>query len=306
MIYSKLNYLKVKKKYLNFIKKQEVRGEPFYDKIDQLEKFYLPICRSIYKKTKKIKKNKAVIVGLSGGQGSGKTTIAQILNLILSNYFKLNSTSFSIDDYYKTLEERERMAKIHGRLFLTRGVPGTHDVKMLLKDIKRLRNNDYKTIKIPRFDKSKDDRLPYKYWKKIKSKQQVIIFEGWCVGAKPQSTKRLLKPINELEKKYDSNLRWRKKVNNELKKNYRKVFKNLDALIYLKVPSFNYVLKWRLLQEKKLRFKSKGKKLMNKNQIKNFIMYYERITKNMITDLEKAEIKINLDIKHRLKSIKFN
>ena len=45
---------------------------------------------------------------------------------------------------------------------------------------------------------------------------------------------------------------------------------------------------------------------MNKNQIKNFIMYYERITKNMITDLEKAEIKINLDIKHRLKSIKFN
>ena len=32
-------------------------------------------------------------------------------------------------------------------------------------------------------------------------------------------------------------------------------------MIFLKIPSFEYVYKWRLLQEKKLKFTSKGKKL---------------------------------------------
>ena len=54
-------------------------------------------------------------------------------------------------------------------------------------------------------------------------------------------------------------------------------------------------------------FSTKGKKVMNKSQIKNFIMFYERITKNMIKDLSnKANIVINIDKKHRLKNIKFN
>ena len=46
---------------------------------------------------------------------------------------------------------------------------------------------------------------------------------------------------------------------------------------------------------------------MSKNQIKNFIMYYERITRQMLIDLKTgADVVINLDKKHRLKSIKFN
>ena len=100
---------------------------------------------------------------------------------------------------------------------------------------------------------------------------------------------------------------WREKVNLELKDKYQKIFSLIDKLIFLKVPSFKYVFKWRLLQEKKLRATSKGKKTMDYQQVKNFIMYYERLTKHMLKILpKKADTIINIDKKHRLKSIKFN
>ena len=39
---------------------------------------------------------------------------------------------------------------------------------------------------IPKFDKSIDDRSNKKFWHKIKKKPDVLILEGWCVGAKPE------------------------------------------------------------------------------------------------------------------------
>ena len=78
-------------------------------------------------------------------------------------------------------------------------------------------------------------------------------------------------------------------------------------MIFLKIPSFEYVYKWRLLQEKKLRITSKGKKTMSNKQVKNFIMYYERLTKHMLINLGKESYcVINIDKKHRLNSIRFN
>ena len=78
-------------------------------------------------------------------------------------------------------------------------------------------------------------------------------------------------------------------------------------MIFLKIPSFEYVYKWRSLQEKKLRVTSKGKKTMSNKQVKNFIMFYERITRHMLKNFsKKANIIINLDKSHRLKSLKFN
>jgi D-glycerate 3-kinase len=114
-------------------------------------------------------------------------------------------------------------------------------------------------------------------------------------------------PVNELEKYNDKKKIWRNKVNQELKENYKKIFRLIDKIIFLKVPSFKYVFKWRLLQEKKLRIISKGKKTMSNNQIKKFIMFYERLTKHMLkTSIYKFDSVIEIDTKHRLKSIKFN
>ena len=160
---------------------------------------------------------------------------------------------------------------------------------------------------IPKFDKSIDDRGSKNKWIKVNKKPNVVIFEGWCVGVTPQKKKDLIVPINKLEKEKDKKKVWRNYVNEELKTNYKKIFNLIDKLIFLKVPSFKYVFKWRLLQEKKLRITSKGKKTMSDEEVKNFIMFYERLTKHMLNNLyRKTDTVINIDTKHRLKSIKFN
>tara|TARA_A100001015_G_C14748040_1_gene616383 strand:+ start:180 stop:509 length:330 start_codon:yes stop_codon:yes gene_type:complete len=97
---------------------------------------------------------------------------------------------------------------------------------------------------------------------------------------------------------------WRKRVNNELRHEYKKIFKQINKTIFLKVPSFKHVYKWRLLQEKKLAISSKGKKIMNKIQVKEFIMFYERLTRHMLKNFDKkADIIIKIDENHKLKSI---
>ncbi len=298
-------FQKVKKKYMKFLSSQEVMSEPFRDKLGQLNKFYFPVSKMIQEEY--LKKKKTKIIGLTGGQGTGKSTISNILKIILKEAYGLETVIFSIDDFYKTAKERKKMSKKVSSLFLTRGVPGTHDTKMLYRCIKNFKNNNFKKIIIPKFDKSIDDRFSKSKWLKVKKKPDIVIFEGWCVGATPQKKKDLINPINKLEKQKDDKKIWRQRVNLELKKNYKKIFKLIDKLIFLKVPSFRYVFKWRLLQEKKLRITSKGNKTMTDKEISNFIMYYERLTKHMLKILpDIADTIISIDEKHRLKSIKFN
>ena len=299
------NYQKVKVRYLDFLKSQEVLSEPFRDKIGQFDNYYLPLGEKIAKLFFKDKKTK--IIGLAGGQGSGKSTISNILKIILKSGFNLKTVIFSIDDFYKTLKERKKMSKKVSPLFFTRGVPGTHDTRLLLNCIKNLKKANFEKLLIPKFDKSIDDRLPKTKWQKIHIKPDVVIFEGWCVGVTPQKKRDLIEPINDLERIKDFRSIWRNRVNEELKKRYKRIFKLIDATIFLKVPSFKHVFKWRLLQEKKLKITSKGKKIMNTKQVKEFIMFYERITKHMLKSIpQKAKCIIKIDQKHRLKSIKFN
>ena len=299
------NYQKVKKKYLKFLSSQEVMSEPFRDKIGQFNRFYLPISKMI--NDEYLKKKQTRIIGLTGGQGTGKSTISNILKIILKETYNLETVIFSIDDFYKTLQERKNMSDKISDLFLTRGVPGTHDTKMLYRCLKNLKTKKFKKMRIPKFDKSIDDRLKQNKWIKVKRKPNIVIFEGWCVGVVSQKKKDLIIPVNKLEKQKDRKKIWRRQVNLELKKNYKKIFDLIDKLIFLKVPGFKFVFRWRLLQEKKLRITSKGNKTMSDKEIKNFIMYYERLTKHMLKTLpETADTVISIDKKHRLKSIKFN
>ena len=203
------NYQKVKKKYFKFLSSQEVMSEPFRDKLGQLNRFYLPISEMI--KDDFIKKKKTKVIGLTGGQGTGKSTISNILKIILKEAYNLETVIFSIDDFYKTLRERKKMSKNIINLFLTRGVPGTHDTQMLYKSIKNLKNNKFKKMTIPKFDKSIDDRLQKNKWLKIKKKPNIIIFEGWCVGATAQKNKDLNFPVNKLEKYKDDKMETKSK-----------------------------------------------------------------------------------------------
>ncbi len=300
-----INYSNVKLKYLNFLKSQELPNEPFRDKMGQLKNFYIPMSLKIFEKF--FNSQKTIVVGLSGGQGSGKSTISKIFKIILKEKFNLETVIFSIDDFYKTIKERKKMSVTISKLFLTRGVPGTHDTKKLFNTLNQLKKKEFKKMLIPKFDKSSDERCPKSKWKKVNKKPNIIIFEGWCVGAKAQSKSSLIKPLNELERSNDKNLIWRNYVNRELKGKYNKIFNLIDLMIFLKVPSFEHVYKWRLLQEKKLKKDFKGKKIMDHKQIKKFIMFYERITRNMLKTLNlNANIVVKIDKKHKLKSLKFN
>ena len=295
----------VKEDYFKFLNKEKILGKSKAEKIKNLKKIYIPISFWIENKCKK--KGKTLFLGLSGGQGSGKTTVVEILKIILKKYFKRKTHVSSIDDFYKTLEERNKISSTIHPLFKTRGVPGTHDTNLIKKFFYFIKKKKFKKFKLPKFDKSIDDRLKKKYCFNIKEKPEVVILEGWCVGAKPQSNSLLKIPINILEKYEDKDLMWRKHVNQKLKKEYKKLFAMIDYFIFMKIPYFNMVFKWRLLQEKKLKKKSySNKEIMSYNKIKRFIMFYERITLQMMKDSNKsASVVMLLKKSHAIKKVLF-
>ena len=104
-----------------------------------------------------------------------------------------------------------------------------------------------------------------------------------------------------------SHLYWRKKVNNHLKGQYKKLFNKIDKLVYLKAPNFQHIFEWRWLQEQKMKLTTKSKKTMSKTQVKEFIMFYERLTKHMIKNHSKiSDLTIFLDKNHRSKKMLIN
>ena len=296
-------FIKLKKSYLKFLSKEKIYNKPMKTHVKNLKEIYIPIAFWINKKY--LKKEKTLLVGLSASQGSGKTTVAKILKIILKHIFKRNVFILSIDDFYKTSADRKKMAKQKHPLFKTRGVPGTHDTNLIKLFFQSLQRKKFKKIKIPKFDKSIDDRLKKNKWYTIAKKPEIVIFEGWCVGAKPETNFSLKKPINDLEKYEDKKLVWRKFVNQKLKNEYKNIFSMLDHCIFMKVPNFKIVLKWRQSQEIKLRNENRTrKKIMTYEELKRFIMFYQRITLQMVKDLTKsATIVMILKNNHQVKKI---
>ena len=298
-------YKKVKKDCFKFIKSQETPKEKFKNNERMVKSFLIPISFWIAGKTNK----KPYIVGLAGGQGTGKTTISSIITIILRKYFKLNVFKISIDDFYKTRKERFFLSKKVHPALMTRGVPGTHDTKIMLKFFKKAKSKNFRSLKLPKFNKAIDDRFKKKSWYSINKRPDVIIFEGWCVGARAEKNSTLKKTVNSLEKKDDIKLIWRKFVNQQLKLKYKKLYAQLDCLLFLKANNFSLLQQWRLKQEKKLWLKNKGSKnnkIMNKKDVINFMQTYQRVTQNMLKYAPKySSIILNLNRNHQIKSIKY-
>jgi len=299
-------FIKVKKDCFKFITSQETKRDKFKNKDKMIKSFLIPVSFWI---SKRIDKKKPLMIGLAGGQGSGKTTISSILTLILQKYFKLKVFKVSIDDFYKTRKDRKLLSKNKHPLLMTRGVPGTHDVDLMLKFFRNVKSKSFKNLTVPKFNKAIDDRCKKSLWHKLKSKPDVIIFEGWCVGAKAQTNKQLKKPINSLEKVHDKGIKWRSHVNNQLKKKYKTLFKQLDGLLYLKAKNFNSLREWRIKQERKLWVQTKNKrnlKIMSSGDIINFMQTYQRITQQMFKDaIKNSSIIMNLHSNHQIQNIKF-
>ena len=239
--------------------------------------------------------SKKVLIG--GSQGIGKSSLIIIIKKTLEKFFNKNVLALSLDNYYLSKDERKSISNKEHELLITRGVPGTHNIKKLVNDIKRFEKNIY-PINIPLFDKLIDNRL--NKYQKIYKKCNMLILEGWCCGCKDINKNYLFKNINSLEKKFDTKYLWRKFYNNKLKKEYKLLFNLFDETIFLKAPSFKYVLRWRIKQEKNNSSNLSNSKKMSNQEIELFIQHYEKITKWMLKNYSKFAnivLKINKDQK---------
>jgi D-glycerate 3-kinase len=236
-----------------------------------------------------------LVVGICGAQGSGKSTLAREITRELSGD-GLAVATLSLDDLYRTRAERKALGRDVHPLLETRGVPGTHDVSLglsLLADI-----DAGKEVLLPRFDKSADDRLPADRWEPVPQPLDLLILEGWCVGARPQEKRSLVEPINALEREQDRDATWRFHVNRALADDYRQLFARIDYLILLAAPDWDVVLGWRLQQEHELRQEAsaRGSALMDDAQVARFVQHYERLTRHILDEMPgRADLTIALD-----------
>src|SRR4051794_30910978 len=221
---------------------------------------------------------RAVLVGLCGSQASGKSTTAGRLAERLGRE-GARTIVFSIDDFYLTLRERRALAaKVHP-LLATRGVPGTHDVTLMAGTIEALLHARPDSITaLPRFDKASDDRVPRDSWPDFEGRPDVVILEGWCVGARPQAEAALIEPVNALEALEDADGRWRGYAN-ACVGDYAAFFADLDLRLMLRAPSFACVHGWRAEQEAGLKRDSRSARpAMSDAELARFIAHYERLT----------------------------
>ena len=126
-------------------------------------------------------------------------------------------------------EKRNALSnKIHP-LLITRGVPGTHDIKKLITQIKQFDKSKY-PIYVPVFDKLIDDTIAKTRKETVKA--DILILEGWCCASSHVKNKFLFKNLNNLERKKNSKGIWRKYYNKKLKSEYRDLFKMFDYTIF--------------------------------------------------------------------------
>ncbi|MDH3355586.1 MAG: kinase [Chromatiales bacterium] len=244
--------------------------------------------------------------GINGAQGSGKSTLCKILSLLLSELFNKRVATLSIDDLYFTRNERLHLSQDVHPLLITRGVPGTHDIKLGLEIFQQLRQTAGE-IKLPRFDKSIDDQVDRSAWPAVTLPIDIVLFEGWCVATKAESDEKLDSPVNALEQNEDSDGRWRKFVNQQLNQIYPPLFEQLNTLIMLEVPTFNKVIQWRSKQEDKLRDQpdSQNKKhIMNDVELSRFIAHYERLTRANLAEMtQRADLRLQLNEEQKISAI---
>ena len=248
--------------------------------------WFLPLADAIAQRHRL--NGRPLLIGINGCQGSGKSTLAALLATLLPSVFALRTAVVSIDDFYFTRAERQQLAEHVHPLLATRGVPGTHDMGLMQQILIELRAGDSE-VKIPRFDKSQDDRADVAHWQTFMAPVDVVIVEGWCIGVASQTEEALVVPVNLLEAEDDVAGCWRRYVNDTLAREYRPVFDQLDLLLMLRAPSFDCVHQWRVEQERRLAqrlgVKIGDHRLMSAADIMQFIQHYQRLTEHALVTL---------------------
>ncbi|MBD2435708.1 glycerate kinase [Nostoc sp. FACHB-110] len=212
--------------------------------------------------------NCPLIQGILGVQGTGKTTMCQILSLILQQ-LGYRTLSWSLDDLYKTYSDRLALSQQDPRL-IWRGPPGTHDVDLGLNVLNQIRQGNT-AVRVPRFDKSLHAGAGDRTHPEIVTNVDIVLFEGWFVGVRPIDPSLFAQApppiVTELDKAFA------REMNRQLS-SYLPLWERLDSLILLYPRDYRSSLEWRLQAEQ--RMIATGKPGMSNAQIEDFVNYFWR------------------------------
>lgn len=273
------------------------------DYADTVANVWAPLAACLAARAAAVKR--PLLIGINGAQGTGKTTACRFLEALLRDDHGLTVATLSLDDFYLTRAERTALAARRHPLFATRGPPGTHDLGLANRVITGLLTGSG-TLALPRFDKAIDDRAPPGTWSRVNAPIDILLFEGWCIGATPQHKSLLRTPVNALEAIEDPDAVWVRHVNAALATGYARLFARLDLLVALTVPDIAVVRGWRQLQEDKLRTRKGPQAGMDAAALDRFLAHYERLTRHMIETIPGvADITIPVDRDHKLGAIRF-
>lgn len=221
------------------------------------------------------------VYGLSGLQGTGKSTLAaQLAGAARARGLRV--ATLSLDDVYLDRPQREALAREVHPLLATRGPPGTHDLPLALATLDALR--DGRAVRLPRFDKLADRRRPEADWPSADA-VDLILFEGWCLGVPAEAPGALAAPINALERDEDADGRWRRWCNQALARDYPALWARVDRLLFLQPPGFGIVPDWRWQQECALQAADPTRRGMTRAQVERFVQHYERVSRQALRTL---------------------
>lgn len=234
-------------------------------------------CQVAEKIVRQSSADSSLLVGINGAQGSGKSTLARLVAEALERFHQQHVASLSLDDFYLTKAERERLAREVHPLCKTRGVPGTHDLALMTATIERLAQAPpMQPTSVPRFDKLADDRALLDEWPIFTGRPDTILLEGWCVGIRATDLPPYRGPINALERAEDPDGVWFGWSLATLR-GYEPLWESLDLLVSIEVPDLDTVIASRLRQEEGLAAAS-GRIGMDRAAVTRFVEHYERYT----------------------------
>lgn len=238
------------------------------------------------------------VFAISGLQGTGKSTLAAQMAARAKERGRRVAV-LSLDDLYLGRQARQTLAQQVHPLLATRGPPGTHNVALGCHLLDALRAGQ--AVTLPRFDKLADDRLPTEQGERIAQPVDLVIVEGWCVGATAEADAALLEPINALERNEDEQGVWRSYVNTALRTHYPALWQRLDALWFLQPPGFEVVVDWRWQQEQALANMQSRPAMLDRTGVARFVQHFERVSRQVLRTLPAlADRVVVLDAQRRV------
>ncbi|KAI8616032.1 P-loop containing nucleoside triphosphate hydrolase protein [Chytriomyces sp. MP71] len=222
-----------------------------------------------------------VVIGISGPQGCGKTTLTRNLISSLKMRHNLNAICLSLDDLYLTFDDQNKLRQdnITNPLLEFRGNPGTHDLKLGVSIFRAFQSGSG-CARLPRYDKGlnsgRGDRMQERDWTPVAELPDIVLFEGWCLGFRPVLDSEVISSqvfVPQFEQDFvgysvDNLIQ----VQRNLSQLEQELYGFIDAFVLIIAQDISWVYEWRQQQEDSMRKILKNDNAgLTQNQLREFI-----------------------------------